>query len=228
MSGRHGTAGVRALFQRLSIVGVKPRWYAVAVLLPAVIYLAGIWLYRVRGGIVGAIAFPGFLALILPLLRRLPFGPACEELGWRGYVLPLLQSRTTDLKSSLIVGTLWFCWHLPLVGKAGTLISGAPVTIASLALFLAYLTSIAILMTWVANYTRGSVFMAMMMHAGFNAVQPVMWFPDLPNDAFRSVSYWSVLPAVLFALAIIATFGPRRFLFSRDRHTSPGNSRGVA
>ena len=37
-----------------------------------------------------------------------------EELGWRGFLLPTLQTRLSAIASALIIGLIWFCWHIPL------------------------------------------------------------------------------------------------------------------
>lgn len=52
------------------------------------------------------------------------FGPLPEELGWRGFALDRLQRRTTALRASLILGTLWALWHLPLFYMPGTYQAG--------------------------------------------------------------------------------------------------------
>ncbi|WP_275086357.1 CPBP family intramembrane glutamic endopeptidase [Natronorubrum halophilum] len=37
-----------------------------------------------------------------------------EELGWRGFLQPRLQERTSVLTAGLLIGVLWWVWHLPL------------------------------------------------------------------------------------------------------------------
>jgi len=51
-----------------------------------------------------------FLRLLFYLLIT---GPLCEELGWRGFVLPRLPKRFNPFTASLILGVIWGVWHLP-------------------------------------------------------------------------------------------------------------------
>ncbi|MBU0512703.1 MAG: CPBP family intramembrane metalloprotease [Chloroflexi bacterium] len=48
------------------------------------------------------------------------FGPLPEELGWRGYALDGLQKRMNAVVASLLLGTVWAVWHLPLFFMKGT------------------------------------------------------------------------------------------------------------
>ncbi len=59
------------------------------------------------------------------LLLNLLWGPLSEEGGWRGFALPRLEARFKALDSSLILGVIWACWHLPfyLVEERGAFLS---------------------------------------------------------------------------------------------------------
>ncbi len=43
----------------------------------------------------------------------LSVGPLLEEMGWRGFALPILLERHTPLVASIVLGALWAAWHLP-------------------------------------------------------------------------------------------------------------------
>ncbi|GAA3572077.1 CPBP family intramembrane glutamic endopeptidase [Kribbella ginsengisoli] len=55
----------------------------------------------------GGLPFPVW-AMVLTMV----VGAAGEELGWRAYLQPYLQTRFSVLRSSLIVGLLWGFWHI--------------------------------------------------------------------------------------------------------------------
>ncbi len=45
-------------------------------------------------------------------------GPG-EEFGWRGFALPRLERGLTPLRAALVVGLMWWAWHLPLQLQIG-------------------------------------------------------------------------------------------------------------
>jgi membrane protease YdiL (CAAX protease family) len=73
--------------------------------------------------------------------------------------------------ASLVLGVLWGLWHLPLVWTEGATLYQQPVW-----LFLLDITAKSVLFTWVFLHTRGSVLLAMLLHAATNlfVVSPVV------------------------------------------------------
>ena len=90
-------------------------------------------------------------------------GPLSEEAGWRGFALPRLQARYNALVSSLILGTIWCLWHLPLFFLPGSSQQGIPFPI-----YLLLVVTLGIYFTWLYNNTRGSLIITVLAHFSFN------------------------------------------------------------
>lgn len=90
-------------------------------------------------------------------------GPLSEEAGWRGFALPRLQSKYNALVSSLILGVIWCCWHIPLFFLPGSSQQGIPFPI-----YLMLVVTVAIYFTWLYNNTRGSLVITVLAHFSFN------------------------------------------------------------
>jgi uncharacterized protein len=60
------------------------------------------------------------LQIVQILAMALFFGSLSEELGWRGFALARLLSKRSVTVASLVLGLIWFCWHLPLFFVRGT------------------------------------------------------------------------------------------------------------
>lgn len=145
----HGQTGVGDLLKGLIRWRGGLVWYIVAVLGPAVLLIAAQVITRLLG-------LP--VTITMPQVVLSPyviFGVAvnllantCEEIGWRGFALPRLQKRHNALLATLIVGTLWGLWHLPLVFLAGPM-SEYP--------FLWFISIVAeaFAYTWIYNSTKG-------------------------------------------------------------------------
>ena len=109
-----GRAGLAHWARRLVRFRVSWRWYAgvllgvPAVLIGSTMLLPGSW---------GQVSTPGLVlvALYLPMLVLQFFTTAAaEEPGWRDFALPRLQDRFGAVLGTVVLGTLWGCWHLPL------------------------------------------------------------------------------------------------------------------
>jgi membrane protease YdiL (CAAX protease family) len=203
-----GRAGILQLLRHYVLWRVGISWYLLVLLgVPALLLIAVLPLP-------GALSFwPTYLMLYLLFL--VAEGPLGEEPGWRGFALPRLEQRSGPLVGTLLLGVLWGLWHLPLffipgtdqygmsfgTGFVGHLIGSVPFVIWTIAL--------AVIFTWVFNNTRGSLLLAMLLHASINTAPGVLLpalFPSLPLTKLFVLS-WLLVWVVVALLVIAATRG---------------------
>jgi CAAX protease family protein len=193
IGGQNGLRGLRAFGARILKWKVPGRWYAIAavgVLLPAVggrvVY---VWLSP------DATFYPylhettsaGSLVLWAVLNFVDDPGPV-EELGWRGYALPMLQRRFNALTATLILGVVWSIWHLPAF-YLGSMNQSTMNFVA----YMIFMTSFSVLMTVVYNGTRGSVLLPMLMH----------WLLNLHNLREGMMTYAAVAMVAVAAVLVL-------------------------
>ena len=115
-----------------------------------------------------------------------------EELGWRGYALPRLQTRRSALAASAILGTLWGLWHLPrLIAN-----EQAPV-IGALGWLLLGMIPWAIIYTWLSNGTGGSLLLPLLLHAATSVTGLFLASPAAAPLAIAPALTWAVAAAIL-------------------------------
>jgi uncharacterized protein len=170
-----GREGVRHLLRRIVLWRVGFGWYLfVLVGIPAIIVLSTV---VVPGALASfqAAAVPSTLVLYVVTGPIFLFagGPVFEEIGWRGFALPRLQRLHGPLIGSLILGTLWALWHLPLfLIPSWDTPHGNPLDVV---LFVVWAVSITIIFTWVFNNTKGSVLMVILAHGSINSAATAMY-----------------------------------------------------
>src|SRR5437588_10772117 len=159
----NGKAGVRTLLGRVRKFRVNPWWYVLVLLGPAVLQLMSIGAFVLLGGPGGQFQFPG---LVLPIILTIGIVLSVgEEIGWRGFALPGLQSRSNPLVASLIIGALWALWHVP--GDITNLgLLSLPSTYIAFLWFLGLTITGSVLMAWVYNRTEGSLLLMALFHLG--------------------------------------------------------------
>jgi len=131
-----GRNAVRDLFSGLLKWRVGVRWYLVVLLLPAVFCLSAVALHVLLGGAAPRLysPVPWYLLPAYFLLVLLFVGPMTEEIGWRWYALPMLQAERSALSASLVLGSSWALWHLPLAWTGETSWPGLPFPLFALAI----------------------------------------------------------------------------------------------
>jgi membrane protease YdiL (CAAX protease family) len=150
-----------------------------------------------------SLPFP-FWALVITMI----VGAAGEELGWRAYLQPYLQTRFSVLRSSLIVGLLWGFWH----------IGGFSHGLVYMALFVVMATGLAVVMgAVVSGARRTNLVVATAAHAAVN-LGLILLFTEENGDLFPM----AVLAVVWTIAAVIVTsVQVRRPVEVEDRTASP-------
>src|SRR5215210_9440794 len=160
-----GRAGVRRFLRRFVLWRVGFRWYLFAFVgIPVIAVLSVVVIPGVLGSFQGLGALAPLSVLGVFVYVFFLGGALGEEPGWRGFALPRLQSMHGPLVGTLILGPLWALWHLPLFFTPWNVL-----TTFNLVVFVLATTCLAIIYTWVFNNTKGSVLMAILLHASFNA-----------------------------------------------------------
>lgn len=119
-----------------------------------------------------------------------------EELGWQGFVYPLMQSRWNALTSSVMLGSLWAVWHLVPFLQAGR--SGEWIVWQSLTMI-----PLRIITVWLYESAGRSVGVAILFHAMCNVAQ--FSFPAYGSH-YEPLTAFIVLAAI--AMLIVALCGP--------------------
>ena len=206
-----GWAGVKSLLRRMVLVKVGIRWYLVALLLPLVAYVLPLLLLGGSAFVSSLLSVQGTITLLLYLLLSIAgmviAAPLGEEPGWRGFALPRLQEQYGPLRGSLVLGLLWGLWHLPLFLTTWEKPYETPL---GLLLFLVQTISFTVVMTWLFNNTRGSIFLALLCHSAYGAsgVFLFLLYPQASVNAIRPGTAILTLGLLAFSLTwtVIAGF----------------------
>ncbi len=206
-----GVAGLRRFFGRLGLWRCPPAWYA--------FLIVGVPLFFYGGAIIKGnlftdpFPFSSVPALLLALFLSAIKGPV-EEIGWRGFALPLLQRKLAPAWAGLVLGLIWGLWHVP-----SFLLSGTQQSAWSFAPFFLGTVAISLIMTAVFNSSRGSILLPALFH--FQFINPI-WPDAQPYDTYL------LIPAVVLILLL-----NRKAMFSRKGAVtevipSPGTPEGPA
>jgi membrane protease YdiL (CAAX protease family) len=181
----NGQKGAANLLGRLLRIKMRPHWYMIVLLGPAVTVLAALGINALLGGSANLSAPPileqvgsqtTYPWLFIPVVFLTQLLTVGEELGWRGYLLLQLQDMMGSTSAALLIGILWGVWHLPMIftPAARSAVSDIP-----LILFFADIVALSVIYTWVFNHTEGSVFMTTLLHAANNSTS--FFLPFLPT-----------------------------------------------
>jgi membrane protease YdiL (CAAX protease family) len=130
--------------------------------------------------------------LVVKLLYQLFFFNATgEEVGWRGFALPRLQSLTSPLLACLVLNVFWALWHLFLWIAEGRPVS-SPEYWAQTYLELLPGT---VTLGWLYNRSKGSILVAGIAHAASNTA--FAFFPNLDWPVYNWIAAVAALVMIL-------------------------------
>lgn len=190
-----GLSGLRAFLVRVTLWRSTWLWYAFIVAgIPAVFFAGSC----IKGTGFPGISVPGndgllWMAMGLSIIK----GPV-EELGWRGFALPLLQRKLAPVWAGLVLGCTWGLWHLPAFIASGTQQSGW-----SFVPFFAGTVAISLIMTALFNASSGSILLPAMMH--YQLINP-LWPDAQPYDTL-----------FLILIAVLILWFNRKTMFAREK-----------
>jgi membrane protease YdiL (CAAX protease family) len=202
-----GRAGYHDLLTRTTRWRVGARWYAVALLMAPLVYVAT----ALALALTSPAFLPGLLTtndkaglLLMGLAWGLLGGGFLEELGWTGFAVPRLRRQYGVLTTGLLVGLLWGAYHFSVIfwstSPSGALGLGL---ILPLQLF-AWLPAYRVLMVWAYDRT-GSLLVAMLMHASLTAGMLILQPLALAGATLSTwllawaAAWWVVVAAVAVA-----------------------------
>ena len=203
---RKGWSAVRRLLAKGTDVRIGITWWLVILVVPLAFPALALLGFDLLGGKVMELEVLSRPWIIFPtILFMMVLGGGQEEFGWRGYALDILQNRWGALSASVVLGAIWGIWHLPLFFIVRTGQYYMPFWA-----FLLTSPALSVLMTWVYNSTRKSLFAAWLFHGVINTGMDI--FPliqkvsDADQRAFLIVGglYW------IWALVVILIYGERR------------------
>lgn len=176
--------------------------YLFAVFSPWFFVLIGLGVYRISNP-APAVDYSLWVMIPMVFLTTTVQAGLGEELGWRGFITPKLNTRFTLATSATIVGIGWALWHLPLffipdfgwnilAGQYGLFTIYAPYAVS--------LVLMSVLYSWL--YSRGgqNILLPIMMHGSINTAALAFNYMDV--EIYNNLIVLFV-PAILFGIVSI-------------------------
>jgi membrane protease YdiL (CAAX protease family) len=193
-----GRAGVKDLFRRFLIWRVGFQWYIVGLFLLAGVLLGGIGLHVLFGGAMptmpAAGASVGLILLAFTVTVIVGALVNTEEIAWRGFALPRLQSRYGALTATLLIAVPESLFHLPHFWNLDSIFYQN----VGLFWFTAFTIAIVFIYTYTFNKTSGSLLIVTILHASQNAWANLLSDNTLRPFQFTVALTWMIAIALIF------------------------------
>jgi len=112
---------------------------------------------------------PSIWIFIPYLLIVMLLGGGQEEIGWRGYALPLLERKFGIWYANIILGIIWAFWHIPL-----WFITGTSQIYMNFGGFILLMVGYSLIFSWIRRISGNKPFSGLYVHGLANALIPLM------------------------------------------------------
>jgi CAAX protease family protein len=193
-----GRTGVRDLLRRFLIWRVGVVWYVAAFFMLAVFILGGIGLHVLFGGALPVIpaADAPLLTILLSFVVTILFASLIntEEIAWRGFALPRLQTRYGVLAACVLLAIPESLLHLPYFWNKDV----AFYQTVGMFWFTAFSLALVFIYAFLFNKTKGSLLIVTIAHASQNAWANLLSDNTLRPFQFTVALVWMVTMALIF------------------------------
>ena len=205
-------SGVKNLLKGWTKWRVSPKYY-LAALSPFAVNFAVTAIYLALGGVSpGSELDFGFTMLLGTAILVIFTGATGEELGWRGFALPRLQSRFDALTASILIGLWWGIWHVP-----SWFLLGQVITPMYVFTFMLGVVVESVFITWLVNSTDGSVLMASIFHYSVN-ISAGLVAAVLGLITYEALGFMEALVYTVIIAVLIIKYGHQHLSSKLSRH----------
>jgi membrane protease YdiL (CAAX protease family) len=129
--------------------------------------------------------------LLYPMLLAQLLGAIGEEIGWRSFLQTTLEKKMPVLLSSIIVGTIWGLWHIPVHYIFG---------ITAMVLFISITIMFSIIMSIILKNTKNNIYVSTLLHTSMNVFIFVLFNPNAITR--ETISTIAIVMLIMVAIMI--------------------------
>ena len=166
-------------------------WIFAAAIIPVVFIGGSALILSVTGTPFVKSAFGAAEAISVAITASV-IGAAGEEIGWRGFMLPVLHKKHNLLISAATTGFLWGLWHFGKIQLFG---------IAGYLLFTLLCVEFTVLMAWIFKKAGNSLIPMIVFHAMIN-ISSLSFLNEREGFAFYAAA--CIIGGVLCGIVILA------------------------